>query len=219
MNRSAQRLPGEIRLLSARRAARCRSARLIDPGAAGIAIDAGRGKIADPLRRGGADLLAIGGQHRVADFAWRHGGEDMGCIGDGRMKPVCTVEIHRSRLARRVDRPAHQGKPACQSAGAVAEAKDKEMRHTPFLVLASSSRNGNSRSACRGVETPRASSIDQSAGRTISANGRNSASAIRAHARGASLHLVLSYYGRFERRACVEMASIWRGAVNAWGEH
>jgi len=69
-----QCLPGEIGGNARRTAAAADRCRLVHPGAARIAIDAGGRPIADPCARPGGQRRAIGLEHGIAAFArGRHG--------------------------------------------------------------------------------------------------------------------------------------------------
>src|SRR3546814_16521363 len=67
---AAQRSPRRVGGVAVGTAAGDRGAR-VDPGAAGIPIDDGRGKIADPARRGEGERLAIASENRGGDGGWR----------------------------------------------------------------------------------------------------------------------------------------------------
>jgi len=64
---------------AAARADRCA---FVDPGAAGVAINSGRGKVADPFGAAGGDRAAIARKHRIPIGLGRHRGQDVARAAD-----------------------------------------------------------------------------------------------------------------------------------------
>jgi len=107
----------------------------IDPGTAAIAIDAGRGQIADPAarRRPIGQRRRIGRQHRIATFARRHRGEDMRRRADCRGHCIAVTECERAvtPVARGAGHlPAQRAQLRRQPRGGVAQPQDQQPRHT-----------------------------------------------------------------------------------------